>query len=67
MTASERDVWEATEEDQEASARSKSVEVERGAEEEAVGVFGRARTFDDPSSRAVRCRTFDGPRYRAVH
>ena len=54
MTVGERDVWEATEEDQEANLRIKGVEDERGAEEEAVGgVFGQARTFDGPSSRAI--------------
>ena len=67
-TAGERDVWEATKEDQEASLRSKSVKDERGAEEEAVGCdFGRARTFDDPSSHVVRCRTFDDPNSRTEY
>ena len=67
-TAGERDVWEATEEDQEASLRSKSAKDERGAEEEAVGCdFGRARTFDNPSSHAVRCRTFDDSNSRAEY
>ena len=66
-TAGERDVWEATEEDQEASLHSNGVEDEHKAEEEAVGgVIGRARTFDGPNSRAIHRQTFDGPSSSAI-